>query len=369
MFGRGTEASTRDDTIVRVQVSKLRKKLDDYFAFEGAGEPMLIEIPRGQYAVVWRSRDEAPIGVADASSAAPRRARTAVVLGFVAAFGAGLFVGVLAGRASGDMTPVVEPTPALDSLWTQMFRKEQQTHLVLADSSLSHVQDALSRSMTLDEYLRWDSLRRGPSLTPSGEADASLRYVMARRNTSLPVAAIARQISLLDRGRANAVALVLPRDFHVQHFGTDNVILLGSPRSNPWFELFQPAMSLRFHWDAARRRELIRDHAPEPGPPTEYGYAEPNSKANPLRPGYCVVAFLPNLTRQRNVLLIGGTDGESTGAGGHLLTDETALTQIRERLQLQAGAALPHFEALLSTRKIGGTAPSYEVVVVRRVGS
>jgi hypothetical protein len=82
-----------------------------------------------------------------------------------------------------------------------------------------------------------------------------------------------------------------------------------------------------------------------------------------------VVAFLPNLARQRNVLLVGGTDAESTGAGGHLLTDEIALTQIRERLQLQPGAALPHVEALFSTRKIGGTAPSYEVVLVRRVGS
>ena len=287
----------------------------------------------------------------------------------MAAFAAGLCVGVVAGRASGDRTPVVEPTPALDSLWTQMFRKEQQTHLVLADSTLSQVQDALSRSMTLEEYLRWDSLQQAPSLTQSLEADAILRYVMARRNTSLPVAAIARQISLLDRGRASRVALVFPRDFHARHFGTDNVILLGSPRSNPWFELFQPAMSLRFHWDAARRRELIRDHAPKPGPPTEYGQGEPRSEANPLRPGYCVVAFLPNLARQRNLLLIGGTDAESTGAGGHLLTDETALTQIRERLQLQPGADLPHFEALLSTRKIGGTAPSYEVVVVRRVGS
>ena len=99
------------------------------------------------------------------------------------------------------------------------------------------------------------------------------------------------------------------------------------PRSNPWFELFQPAMSIRFHWDAATRRELIRDHASKPGPPTEYGHSEPRSEANPLRPGYCVVAFLPNFARERNLLLFGGTDAESTGAGGHLLTDETALTE------------------------------------------
>jgi hypothetical protein len=127
-----------------------------------------------------------------------------------------------------------------------------------------------------------------------------------------------------DRGRASRVTLVFPRDFHARHFGTDNVILLGSPRSNPWFELLQHAMSLRFHWDAARRRELIRDHARKPGPPTGYQRGDLRSEANPLRSGYCVVAFLPNLARQRDVLLIGGTDAESTGAGGHLLTDEIA---------------------------------------------
>jgi hypothetical protein len=362
VFGRRGEDSTRDETIVRVQVSKLRKKLDEYFASEGANEPTVLEIPRGQYTVVWRSRNEAAIA---GSAAVPRKVPTAVVLGFLAAFAAGVCVGLVAGWGRG--ASVVEPTPAMDSLWTRVFQEGQQTHLVLADSSLSQVQDALGRSMTLEEYLRWDALQQVPPvLTQNLEADAILRYAMARRNTSVPVAAVARQISLLDRGRASRVTLVFPRDFHVRHFGTDNVIVLGSPRSNPWFELFQSAMTLRFHWDPARRREIIRDHAPTGEQPTEYDRGDPTSA---LRLGYCVIAFLPNLARQRNVVLIAGTNAESTGVGGHLLTDELALNQIRERLQLQPGAALPHFEALVSTRTIGGTAPSYEVVLVRRVGS
>jgi len=54
VFGRRPDYDTAVDNIVRVQVSKLRKRLEEYFAGEGRLDPQVIEIPRGHYALIFR---------------------------------------------------------------------------------------------------------------------------------------------------------------------------------------------------------------------------------------------------------------------------------------------------------------------------
>src|SRR5262245_223060 len=49
VLGRAKEFNSKDDNIVRVQVHRLRKKLDEYYKGEGARDPLQIFIPRGHY--------------------------------------------------------------------------------------------------------------------------------------------------------------------------------------------------------------------------------------------------------------------------------------------------------------------------------
>src|SRR5687768_5334827 len=49
VFGRSPDADDPEDTLVRVQASQLRKRLQVYFATEGAEERMVIEVPKGSY--------------------------------------------------------------------------------------------------------------------------------------------------------------------------------------------------------------------------------------------------------------------------------------------------------------------------------
>jgi adenylate cyclase len=50
VFDRGSDFDPRIDPIVRVQAAKLRSKLLEYYASEGAGDPVVISIPKGAYA-------------------------------------------------------------------------------------------------------------------------------------------------------------------------------------------------------------------------------------------------------------------------------------------------------------------------------
>jgi hypothetical protein len=58
VFGRPPDYDTSHDTLVRVHVSQLRKKLQEFFAVEGCKEPVVIEIPKGSYAPVFRPRTD-----------------------------------------------------------------------------------------------------------------------------------------------------------------------------------------------------------------------------------------------------------------------------------------------------------------------
>src|SRR6266404_6375415 len=59
VFGRPADYDTGSDNIVRVHASTLRKRLERYFSEEGAAEPLILEIPKGNYAPTFRERSPA----------------------------------------------------------------------------------------------------------------------------------------------------------------------------------------------------------------------------------------------------------------------------------------------------------------------
>src|SRR3974377_1874676 len=59
VFGRSGDFDPQEDSTVRVQVGRLRTKLSEYYAGEGAADPLLVRLPKGTYlpSFEWRSTD------------------------------------------------------------------------------------------------------------------------------------------------------------------------------------------------------------------------------------------------------------------------------------------------------------------------
>ena len=51
-FGKGAEFDVSQDAMVRVYIHKLRRKLEEFYAGSGAGEPVRLSIPKGEYRFV-----------------------------------------------------------------------------------------------------------------------------------------------------------------------------------------------------------------------------------------------------------------------------------------------------------------------------
>ncbi len=63
VFGRPESFDPRIDSIVRTEISRLRRALRDYFAGHGRGEPLTMEIPQRSYAIAFVARAAEPAAI------------------------------------------------------------------------------------------------------------------------------------------------------------------------------------------------------------------------------------------------------------------------------------------------------------------
>lgn len=69
VFARGDGFDPRNDSTVRVQCSRLRGRLAEYYRTQGAGDEVVLELPRGQYHLVLRRAGEEPVAVVPEAAA------------------------------------------------------------------------------------------------------------------------------------------------------------------------------------------------------------------------------------------------------------------------------------------------------------
>src|SRR5579862_1038229 len=75
VFGRSGDHDPKVDSLVRVEMGRLRSRLIEYYAQAGRLDPVRVEIPKGRYepVFVFREGDPEPLAETKPELAAPRR--------------------------------------------------------------------------------------------------------------------------------------------------------------------------------------------------------------------------------------------------------------------------------------------------------
>ncbi len=68
VFERSADFDPQSDPLVRVEAGRLRRRLIEYYAVEGRNDPIVIELPRGTYAVTCSYAAKAPLATAASGS-------------------------------------------------------------------------------------------------------------------------------------------------------------------------------------------------------------------------------------------------------------------------------------------------------------
>ena len=358
VFGRPPGYDTSQDTLVRVQASQLRKKLQQYFAEDGKEEPVVIELPKGGYVPVFKAREPISPPQPAAAPAPPRRLR----LPWVAAALLALLSGILLFQNARLRTRAefgMGPAPGATAFWQRVLGNGMHNYLVLSDANLVVFEDAIGRHMTIFEYQN----KLFEPLAARYIQDPARRSLMlnlvGRVYTGQADALVARKLSLICAAADLSLDVVNAREMSASQIAGHNTILLGSRRANPWVNLFEEKLNYRAGFGESPRLAYFTNVSPRPGEEREY-----RGRFGAL--GYCRIAFLPNTKGSGNVILITGTDVSSTDAGGEFLTSDTWLRVLRRALNLRENEPFPHFEALLRGQVVNNSVPQFQFVTARR---
>lgn len=398
VFERRASYDTGADNIVRVNATELRKRLEAFYADEGASAPVLIKVPRGSYKPTFHRRapEAADVPLSERIAEEPEAVTTAgpysepgpklwqtsseeqpvlplktvgvrrlllplvsVLLMIALSFGAVQTVRLH--LLSRQIAPWRNGRISTQ-FWQNFFAPNQTTTIVLADTSFALAQDLSNYQLTLDDYLR-QGYRQGSGISSLSALDETTKQrvvaMMASRNSgSIADFVTARHILALNPV-SPALHIQFARDFSGEALRQDSTILIGSTRSNPWVEPFQEKLFYRMQ--ASPVGSNIEVHVTRPTANEKASYS--TSAAPNRTDGFCIVAFLPSLNGEGKTLIIAGTDSQATEAGGDFMVQENTLELLEGLLP---GFTRQPFQVLLKTSRVVGSPLSTSVLSIRR---
>jgi hypothetical protein len=400
VFGREPNYDSAADTIVRSHALRLRRRLEQYFQRAGQQETMHLVVPRGGYVPLFlpsadpvvvssqldpyvvagsdsarpdieethpANNDEAPnlltttgrlsVRSAGRESEVPPGIFARSLLGYRIAIAslALLCVGLVGILALHLRTHL--PIKRNHLLWSRLFTEDEPTQIVLGDSGLVLFHAVTRQYVSLHDYLSDDVSKQMPHVIHTDPAFA--QFLLHRRYTSMVDAATLTHLLRLPEAVPDRTLVHYSRDMHLNDFKTGNIIMIGAQEAVPWVELFENHMDFRFSIDNADSHASFINSQPGLGEATEYNSVSTLTKGKV----YSVVAFLPNLSGNGNVLILEGLSMAGTEAAVDLIIDDDRLLPILSKARRPDGS-IHHFEMLLESEGLGEGAGPARVVAM-----
>lgn len=355
-FGRPSEFDPAVDSMVRVQAGRLRTKLIEYYASEGADDSIRIELPKGTYNLCFRHRRQKeyrtpvpePSGRPPvASPATVPRIWFFVVLGISVLLCAALAALFLVHRrslaAAGDVN--ASPSPVLQQFWKPFFQGPHEPWVVFSNAAF------IGRPETGMRY--FNSSKDSPELVRdhyTGVGEVLAVHVLDQAFTSLGRTVRVKRGSL----------------FSLDDAKDNDLIFVGSPSEN--LTLLEIPGTREFVFrrvdSGPRKGDLaVANVNPQPGESTFY-LASPS--AEPLNEDYAVIALLPGLNAARSVMVIAGTTTFGTQGAVEFVGNPGTLKQLLPHLSASNTNWEP-FEALLHVKIAKGVPVESELIAFRKL--
>jgi hypothetical protein len=382
VFKRSFDLNGGQDSIVRAEARNLRKRLDTYFETEGKDEPVIVTMPKGGYALAFQPREgnaeAGPKGEAVAMPAAEVAIRNQVPIpaiplkaspsgapdprirlyryALVALCTFAVVMMALAfhwrsveARLTGELH--IEP-PMLP--FSALFNNDTQSIIVTSDTGLMQISSLAHRRISLDEYIA----RSYPAI-PNIEPPWLITNWNIWEFTDSREMTLASQIFRSNALFSQRISLLSGHKVQLHDFKDKSAILIGSPVSNPWAQLYEE--KLNFHCElSANDRIVFKEQLPS-GAIRQY----PNEDDIRHNRTYARIAFLPRTSDASPVLLLAGTTAQSTEAAGELVLDRGRMSETLRSIGIDPSGPPRFFEILIRSNDFVGGAILPEVVAWR----
>ncbi len=362
VFGKAASYSPVEDSSVRVHIRQLRLKLHEYFDSEGRDELVVVEIPKGSYALTFHALPVvAPPPEIPAPTPLPppkpRKLERIAPLVVIALLSVLL---IIVWRREHVLAGNPPPWPL-----SAVFANGHRRHIVLADATYGIRRLLSGKPASVENYIKRDFQQRTNSGLEGAGDDYLAQYTANALLTSWADVAISSRFLKLMPNQLESISVQSARQLQLRDLEDGNYIFVGSPASNPWVLLFENRLNFREMRsdEVSGAAKSFANKKPRPG--------ERQAYAGLLRTGvdgedFATLALLPADSGRGNILIIQGLQQEATEAAGLLLADEGGRRKLRKALSLDAEPTTPvYFEALLRINAVAGSPDAIAVVATR----
>jgi len=347
VFGRPADFDSRVDSTVRVQTGRLRSKLAEYYAGEGASDRLVIEIPKGAYSLTYHMRSPVDTPPPPAAPASPPALtpRTYPLSWFFLSIIIGAVVVVVISIAVTRFMPSLpaatyeQPSTALKAFWSA-FASGPDAPLVVYSNA-----EFIGRPETGLRYFK-PNVDAGKQIL---DHYTGVGEVMAVHDLDQVFTSLRHEIHI-KRGR------LLTWD----DAKTSNLIFIGSPSENLSLRELPGTQDFVFSRKPSAPRKgdlMISNLHPAASEQATYLASEP-----PITEDYALVALTSGLNASRRVLILAGITTFGTQAAVEFVCRASRLDELISKLGPSARRRVPPFEALLRVKVSGGVPVQLELV-------
>ncbi|MCX6638480.1 MAG: hypothetical protein NT090_25785 [Acidobacteria bacterium] len=338
--GKPPSYDPQKDASVRVQVGRLRQKLQEYYQKDGLEDSILLDLPKGRFTVLFRARPAAsvevnPIRERLSAAVASVRSASRLTLLLVALLVLALtWAGILSRRLH-EFDSQAEAIREYSSLWGPFLSRSVPTTAVFGSPSFfaSGQYNLFARLYRLTNP---DDPRSSPEF---GIVDRKIGPLIGPRFDYASMGdAIAVQRLTAFFGSAGIQLHALPAHLAVWESVKDgNLIFIGAWRMHPMLRRLPVTQDFELGAD-----DQIHNRNPQPG--EQAIYTTPSHRDTMT---YAVVGMFPGLKAGNEVVVV--TAHSSPGAAGaaDFITSPGSVKIIAERVGLRPGGPRTHFQVLL----------------------
>jgi hypothetical protein len=386
-LGRPPDFDPKADSIVRIQVQRLRKRLEEYYHEEGAGDPVRIEIPAGHYVPTFHAFPAAspPVQIPEPiPEPQPRQpsidtrrilsnrillALVVTLLGVIAVMGYRL------SRTPAPVTTVSAPPRTLAtsyaSLWRGFLPPSGPPLIVFSDPLFLRDeyndlhQFSLSSSHSLPFGARVPSLSGLERISPVLPRVGNLYYWDLYTGTGEVVAAA--QIAQFLTHEEQTFSIVRSGLVSSDQTRDTNVIFLGGPGENAHLESLALQSDLAFA-PSDKGYQSVLDRHPTAGRPSSYPLKR-DPKTGEIMTDYALISLLPGAVPDRYRMVLAGITTLGTQATAEFATSLSQMSILEKMRRGSAGQTprSPYFQTLLEVQIRGGAVTGIDCLLVREL--
>jgi hypothetical protein len=361
-LGKPSSYDPRQESAVRMQVGRLRQKLTEYYRTEGAEDPIVVDLPKGGFRVVFEPRKAAfeqvslPDPVVDELPATGWRRREIVLtIALVAALTALAFTGFLATRMAKTThgEAVVPWTPEIQQLWEPILSSNRPLVVCIATPlSVLIPGYGFVREFAVND---WEDVPKSKGIAALKDALHATTVQPTFGYTGVGTASAALLLGQFLGARQKSLVVTRANLLSLPELMEENVVFLGPLTGD------REIRALRVDQEILLEPDGIRNLHPRAGEPAFVPEGPGGTEAAGSRRGgedsldtYSLISRVPGLRGKGEILSLSGNQISSVMAGAQALTDPSVAKMLVSKLRKPDGAIPRYFQVVLRVRSMDG---------------